>query len=75
MDKLKLNDYYAIFLTGGQKIQPFWIESEAKKIPGTNYINGGMFKAFAVRDGHLITGQQQFSGAKAAELVVEALGV
>ncbi|GAB4397231.1 MAG: type 1 glutamine amidotransferase domain-containing protein [Microscillaceae bacterium] len=59
----------------GQKIQPFWIESEARKIPQTNYINGGMFKPFAVRDGHLITGQQQFSGAAAAELMVEALGV
>jgi len=29
---------------------------------------------FAIRDGHLITGQQQFSGAAAAELVIEALG-
>jgi putative intracellular protease/amidase len=59
----------------GMKIQPFWIESEAKKIENTNYINGGMFKAFAVRDGNLITGQQQFSGAAAARLVIEALGV
>jgi putative intracellular protease/amidase len=33
-----------------------------------------MFKPFAVRDGSLITGQQQYSGAAAAELVVEALG-
>jgi putative intracellular protease/amidase len=33
-----------------------------------------MFKAFAVRDGNLITGQQQFSGAAAAKLVVDALG-
>jgi putative intracellular protease/amidase len=59
----------------GMKIQPFWIEEEAKKIPNTNYINGGMFKAFAVRDGNLITGQQQFSGAAAAKLMIEALGV
>lgn len=59
----------------GQKIQPFWIESEAKKIPGTNYINGGLFREFAVRDGNLITGQQQFSGTAAARLVIEALGV
>lgn len=59
----------------GQKIQPFWIESEAKKIPGTNYINAGLFREFAVRDGNLITGQQQFSGAAAARLVIEALGV
>jgi putative intracellular protease/amidase len=59
----------------GMKIQPFWIEKEARKIPNTNYINGGLFKAFAVRDGNLITGQQQFSGAVAAKLMIEALGV
>jgi len=59
----------------GQKIQPFWIETEAKKIPNTNFITGGMFKPFAVRDGRLITGQQQYSGAAAAKLVIEALGV
>lgn len=57
------------------KIQPFWIEEEARKIENTNYINGGLFKAFAVRDGNLITGQQQFSGAAAAKLMIEALGV
>ncbi len=59
----------------GQKIQPFWIESEAKKIAQTNFIVNSAFKAHAVRDGHLITGQQQYSGAAAAALVVEALGV
>lgn len=59
----------------GMKIQPFWIEEEAKKIPNTNFIVNGMFKPFAVRDGRLITGQQQYSGAAAAKLVVEALGV
>lgn len=59
----------------GQKIQPFWIETEARKIPNTNFITGGMFKPFAVRDGRLITGQQQYSGAEAARLVIEALGV
>lgn len=58
----------------GQKIQPFWIEEEAKKIDGTNFITNSGFKAFAVRDGNLITGQQQFSGAAAAERVIEALG-
>lgn len=58
----------------GMKIQPFWIEDEAKKIEGTNFIVDSMFKAFAVRDGSLITGQQQYSGAAAAELVVQALG-
>lgn len=59
----------------GQKIQPFWIEERARAIPDTNFIVSGRFKSFAVRDGHLITGQQQYSGAAAARLVIEALGV
>lgn len=59
----------------GQKIQPFWIETEAKKIKQTNFIVNSAFKPHAVRDGHLITGQQQYSGVAAANLVVEALGV
>jgi putative intracellular protease/amidase len=58
----------------GMKIQPFWIEDEAKKLDDTNFITSGMFKSFAVRDGNLITGQQQNSGAAAAGLVIEALG-
>lgn len=58
----------------GKRIQPFWIEDEARKIAGTNFIVSGMFKPFAVRDGNLITGQQQNSGAAAAAMVVEALG-
>lgn len=59
----------------GRRIQPFWIEDEAKKLPETNFIVDGMFKPHAVRDGRLITGQQQYSGAAAARLVIEALGV
>ena len=59
----------------GQKIQPFWIEAEAKKIAETNFVVNSPFKPHAVRDGNLITGQQQYSGAAAARLVVEALGV
>lgn len=59
----------------GQRIQPFWIEDEAKKLPNTNFITGYRFQSFAIRDGRLITGQQQFSGGAAAKLVVEALGV
>jgi putative intracellular protease/amidase len=59
----------------GKRIQPFWIEDEAKKLPNTNFITGYRFQPFAIRDGRLITGQQQFSGAAAAKLVIEALGV
>ncbi len=58
----------------GQKIQPFWIEDEARKLEGSNFIVGRRFKPHAVRDGNLITGQQQYSGRAAARLVIEALG-
>ncbi|WP_406233420.1 type 1 glutamine amidotransferase domain-containing protein [Nocardia sp. NBC_01009] len=59
----------------GQTIQPFRIEDEARKLDGTNFIVDGRFVPHAVRDGNLITGQQQYSGAAAARLVIEALGV
>jgi len=58
----------------GQKVMPYRIENELRK-RGANYVQGGLFKAFAVRDGRLITGQQQYSGAKVADLVITALGV
>ena len=57
----------------GRPIMPFRIEDEARD-RGANYIQGGLFKAFAVRDMNLITGQQQYSGRKVAELVIDALG-
>ena len=58
----------------GKRIQPLWIEEEARKIPGTNFVVDQAFRPFAVRDGRLVTGQQQYSGAEAARLVIEALG-
>jgi putative intracellular protease/amidase len=58
----------------GQRVMPFRIEDELRK-RGANYVQGGLFKAFVVRDGRLITGQQQYSGAKVAEAVIAALGV
>ena len=58
----------------GQKVQPFWIEDEARKLENTNFIVSGRFKPHAVRDGNLITGQQQYSGRAAARLMIEALG-
>jgi putative intracellular protease/amidase len=59
----------------GQRMQPFRIEDEAKKIPNTNFIVSGRFKAHAVRDGNLITGQQQYSAFEVARLIIETLGV
>jgi putative intracellular protease/amidase len=58
----------------GQKVMPYRIEDELRE-RGANYVQGGLFKAFAVRDGRLITGQQQYSGAKVADAVIAALGV
>ena len=58
----------------GKRIQPFRIEDEARKIPTTNFIVSGRFRSHAVRDGNLVTGQQQYSAAHAARLVIEALG-
>ena len=65
-------DYADAFV--GQRIQPFRIEEEARRMAGTNFVVQGRFRAHAVRDGDLVTGQQQYSGAAAARLVVEALG-
>jgi putative intracellular protease/amidase len=57
----------------GQKIQPYWIEDEAKKLPNTTFKVAAPFSSYVIEDGNLITGQQQNSGAAAAQLVVEAL--
>jgi putative intracellular protease/amidase len=58
----------------GTTVMPWHIE-DALRERGANYVEGGVWKAFAVRDGRLITGQQQYSGRKVAGLVIEALGV
>ena len=57
----------------GRPVMPWHIEDVAKE-RGANYIQAGLFKPFAVRDGRLITGQQQYSGAETAKLVIAALG-
>jgi putative intracellular protease/amidase len=58
----------------GQKVMPWRIEDVLRE-RGANYVQGGLFKTFAVRDGRLITGQQQYSGRRVAQMVIEALGV
>ncbi len=57
----------------GMKIQPYRIEDEAKKISGTTFKVSAPFSSYAIADGNLITGQQQNSGAAAAELLVKML--
>lgn len=56
----------------GQKIMPFRIEDEANKL-GANFITKEAFSSHALRDGNLITGQQQNSGTETAKLVLDAL--
>ena len=57
----------------GVQIMP-WRAEDALRERGANYISAGLFKAFAVRDGGLITGQQQYSSRKVAQSVIAALG-
>jgi putative intracellular protease/amidase len=54
-------------------VMPWRIEDELKGL-GANYIQAGAWRGFAVRDGNLITGQQNFSGTETAELIIQALG-
>jgi putative intracellular protease/amidase len=60
-------------LSRDKHIMPWRIEDEMKRI-GANYIQAGMWRGFAVRDGNLITGQQNFSGTETANLLAETLG-
>jgi putative intracellular protease/amidase len=58
----------------GKRVMPWRIE-DALRERGANYVQAGLFKAFVVRDGRLITGQQQYSSRKVAQAVIEGLGV
>jgi putative intracellular protease/amidase len=60
-------------LSRDKHVMPWRIEDEMKRL-GANYVQGGMWRGFAVRDGNLITGQQNFSRTETAELVIRALG-
>jgi len=57
----------------GQKVQPYWIEEEAKKLATTNFKAAPPFSSYVIADGNLITAQQQNSGAALARVVVEQL--
>ena len=57
----------------GMKVNPYTIETEARKNPNTNFESAGPLQPFAIRDGNLITGQQQHSSALFSQLVIEAL--
>lgn len=57
----------------GMTLNDYTIETEAAAIEGTRFVRRGLNEPFAVRDGRLITGQQQYSSGLTAELVLEAL--
>lgn len=57
----------------GRKVMPFRIEDEARAA-GAKFVAAPAFRPYAVRDGNLITGQQQYSDRKAARLLIEARG-
>ncbi|MBL8069350.1 MAG: type 1 glutamine amidotransferase domain-containing protein [Armatimonadetes bacterium] len=54
-------------------VMPWRIEDVLKNL-GANYVQVGLWRSFAVRDGNLVTGQQNFSGAETARMVIRALG-
>jgi putative intracellular protease/amidase len=60
-------------LSRDKHVMPWRIEDEMKRL-GANYVQAGMWRGFAIRDGNLITGQQNFSGSETAELLLETLG-
>jgi putative intracellular protease/amidase len=58
----------------GVEIMPWRLEDVLRE-RGANYVQAGLFKAFAVRDGRLVTGQQQYSGRAVAQVVASMLGL
>lgn len=57
----------------GQHLTSWRVEDAMKEI-GAKYVSGEIWKPFAVRDGNLVTGQQNYSGAETAHKVLEAIG-
>jgi putative intracellular protease/amidase len=58
----------------GVEIMPWRLEPALRE-RGANYVSAGLFKPFTVRDGRLVTGQQQYSGRGVAQTVITMLGV
>ncbi|WP_221411005.1 type 1 glutamine amidotransferase domain-containing protein [Elizabethkingia sp. JS20170427COW] len=57
----------------GKVVSSYTIETEARKNLNTNFECAGPLEPFAIRDGRLITAQQQHSIYLASQLVIEAL--
>jgi putative intracellular protease/amidase len=52
-------------------LMPFWIE-DVVPLRGGRYFAEAPWTPFAMRDGRLVTGQQQYSGRQVAEQILEA---
>jgi putative intracellular protease/amidase len=63
----------AVDALSARRVMPFRIEDEARRL-GARFAAAPAFQANAVRDGLLITGQQQNSAVRAARLLIEVLG-
>lgn len=57
----------------GVTVNEYTIETEAKKNPNTTFESAEPLQPFAIRDGRLITAQQQHSTSLFSQLVIEAL--
>jgi putative intracellular protease/amidase len=60
-------------LPRGSSIMPWRVEDELRRL-GANFLQAGAFRPFAIRDANLVTGQQNFSGAEVAKVILEAVG-
>ncbi len=57
----------------GTKVNEYTIETEARKNPNTTFESADPLAPFAIRDGRLVTAQQQHSTALFSQLVIDAL--
>lgn len=57
----------------GTTVNDYTIEIEARKNPNTVFEVAGALEPFAIRDGRLVTAQQQHSSYLASKFVIEAL--
>jgi putative intracellular protease/amidase len=64
----------AVDAMSGTRTMPFRVEDVARE-RRANFVSAGLWRPFAVRDGRIVTGQQQYSGRLLAAKVIEALGV
>jgi putative intracellular protease/amidase len=63
----------ALCLPRDQHAMPWRIEDELRAL-GANHVQAGLWRGFAIRDGNLLSGQQNLSGFETAEALVRELG-